>query len=58
MGRLAGIVAGLLVLALVLFIVSLVLDALRWLIIVAVIVLLIAGAVGAVGRRSSGDGPG
>jgi hypothetical protein len=51
-----GVAAGLLVLALVLGIVGLVMDALRWLLILAAIVLLVGGVIGWVSRSGNRSG--
>jgi hypothetical protein len=47
----AGLAGGLLVLALILFVVSFLIDVVRWLAIVAAVVLIAGIALGAVGRR-------
>jgi hypothetical protein len=52
-----ALAAGLLVLALVLAVAGLVLQALRWLLILAAVVLLIGGAIGWAARRNA-DSPG
>ncbi|MEX0835485.1 MAG: hypothetical protein WD010_05310 [Nitriliruptor sp.] len=58
MKNIAGIVGALLVLAVVLAIVSFLLDALRWLLIIAAVVLIAAALVGAVGKRGRGGDAG
>ncbi len=50
-----GLAVGLLVLALVLAVLGLVLRALRWLLILAVIVLLAGAAIGWMARRGGGS---
>ena len=51
-----GLAGVLLVIALALLITGLVLDALRWLLIVGAIALVVAGAVGWVSRRAGSSG--
>ncbi len=56
--NIAGIVGTLVVLAIVLAIASFLLDALRWLLIIAAVVLVAAAVVGAIGKRTRGtSGP-
>ena len=52
-----GLAAALLAIALIVGIAGLVLDALRWLLIIAAIVLVVAAAVGWVARRSGSSEP-
>jgi hypothetical protein len=54
--RLMMIAGGLLAVALVLFVVSLAIDALRWLLIIAAIVLIVGAVVG--WKAKDGDEPG